>query len=204
MLQPRLTRFWFDATILYSSPIKWDLNPATVEFPETNWSQITVFILRTLHSSPWSSLHPQPGWGQNLPTVSHGTAGKLRGLGGICVFPSVAHSLLSKPLPLSAAICFQPYPTGRKHEHFHRRIWLLHKFKKKKKKGIAYGSFYWPTSQTWKIMLKGKIIAIEKGSYRGPAYFYYLFICSLSLNQNFNPRKIRKMKYEVKYSFTIS
>lgn len=76
----------------------------------------------------------QPGWGQNLPTVSHGTVGKLRGLGGICVFPSVAHSLLSKPLPLSAAICFQPYPTGRKHEHFHHRIWLLHKFKKKERK----------------------------------------------------------------------
>lgn len=35
------------------------------------------------------------------------------------------HLLLSrcfpKPLPLSAAICFQPYPTGRKHEHFHCR-----------------------------------------------------------------------------------
>lgn len=66
------------------------------------------------------SIRPQPGRGQNLPTVSHGTVGKLRGLGGICAFPSVAPSLLSKPLPLSAAICFQPYPTGRKHEHFHR------------------------------------------------------------------------------------
>lgn len=104
------------------------------QFPETNWSQITISILRTLHSSPWSSIHPQPGWGQNLPTVSHGTAGRLRGLGGICAFPSVAHSLLSKPLPLSAAICFQPYPTGRKHEPFHHRIWAMHKLKKKKKK----------------------------------------------------------------------
>ena len=104
--------------------------------PQLNfWSQRTISILRTLQSSPWSSIHPQPGWGQNLPTVSHGTAGRLRGLGGICAFPSVAHSLLSKPLPLSAAICFQPYPTGRKHEHFHRRIWTSHKLKKKKKKG---------------------------------------------------------------------
>lgn len=117
-------------------------DPPTFEFPGTNWSQITISILRTLHSSPWSSIHPQPGWGQNLPTVSHGTAGRLRGLGGICAFPSVAHSLLSKPLPLSAAICFQPYPTGRKHEHFHHRIWMMHKLKKKKKR--AYGKFNWP------------------------------------------------------------
>lgn len=118
-----------------------------------NWSQITASILRALHSSPWSSIHPQPGWGQNLPTVSHGTAGRLRGLGGICAFPSVAHSLLSKPLPLSAAICFQPYPTGRKHEHFHR-IRTMHKLKKKKKiERRAYGKFNCllsqPENKTW-------------------------------------------------------
>lgn len=56
-------------------------------------------------------------------------------------------------------------------------------------------------------MLNGKIIAIKKqfkGSCKGPAYFYYLFISSLSLNEKFNPWKIWKMKYEVKYPFTIS
>lgn len=120
-----------------------------LNFHRQNCSQITISILRTLHSSPWSSIHPQPGWGQDLPTVSHGTAGRLRGLEGICAFPSVAHSLLSKPLPLSAAICFQPYPTGRKHEHFHRRIWTTHKLKKKKRG--AYGKFNRPLSQTLNI-----------------------------------------------------
>ena len=138
---------WFFATILHSSPIKRDLNPPTVEFPETNGSQITISILRTLHSSPWSSILPQPGRGQNLPTVSHGTAGRLRGLGGICAFPSVAHSLLSKPLPLSAAICFQPYPTGRKHEHFHHRIWWDDaQIEKKQNKSRDYSKFNWPPS----------------------------------------------------------
>ncbi len=125
---------WFFAMSLHSSPIKWDLHLPTAEFPQANWSQITIAILRALHSLPWASIHPQPGWGQNLPTVSHGTAGRLRGLGGICAFPSVAHSLLSKPLPLSAAICFQLYPTGRKYEHFHHRIWTTHKLEREKKK----------------------------------------------------------------------
>lgn len=122
---------WIVATILHSSPIKWDQNPPPVEFSTDKlvsdnhfYSEDTSFFNVSLYPSP-----TQPGIGPNLPTVSHGTAGRLRGLGGICAFPSVAHSLLSKPLPLSAAICSQPYPTGRKHEHFHR-IWTVHKLKR--------------------------------------------------------------------------
>lgn len=142
---------WVIATIIHLIPIKQKLTPPKTEFPET------VFVMRT-HQSRWSSHHPQPGWGQSLPTVSHGTAGRLRGLGGICAFPSVAHSLPSKPLPLSAAICFQPYPTGRKHERFHHRIWMMHSLGKKQYK--AYGMYKWLGCKTKKeeIYFRGKML----------------------------------------------
>lgn len=107
---------------------------------------ISIFKGRLILGDLLSVLNLDELW--IFPQLVTGLFGRLGGLGGICAFPSVAHCPRSKPLPLSTAICFQPCPTGRKHEHFHHQDTDDEQIERVRKKRIAHGTQVWPMAKT--------------------------------------------------------